>query len=206
MMRMRRLLPLLLVASSLVPVTTGDAGTPFTLYFGLGPSDPSGGCRPGTLVDAVPPADYPCVTIPSTVHLVAREKVVSLDFTQTDAFPAATTLGDHATVDLDLSSFYPFLAHPLLVVNATLDLVDGATTSRIGWAEIPCPFIPLVTSPRADNWGCSLTLPLLRSDAPAGSFLRVRVTFPRDETAIAPAILLGDWHDAYGPSRVEFPG
>jgi hypothetical protein len=200
----RWLLPPLLVLATMAPHLAG-AGTPFDLWLS-GEANPGHVCPIGVLQELVPPGAgfQGCSFTPSTISALGPpvRSIINQTFTSVNGFNSSQTLGSSASLHLLLGpSGILGNPHPLLRVNATVDLLDGATTTRIAWGEVPCAWIPVVTNGDPFFWTCDVPLTLTQSTAAAGTSLRLTVTYTHDETLFSPVIYFGA-----GASHLEFSG
>lgn len=188
---MTRIIPLLLLVALAASVPAVQSTSPYVLYLD---SDEDGTiCDVGILNESVPTGSYGCQIAPSTVGALGR--TIQHAFLQKVAPGAPVALGDEATLRLYLyHALVPGVPHPLARVNATLDVVDGATATRIGSGEAPCETLVEIT------WSCDVSMDLAGADLPAGARLLLTVTWVQDEHVVSPGILFGS-----GWSRIEFP-
>lgn len=181
----------LVAAASLAPAV--QSTTPYVLWLD---TDENGTiCDVGILNDTAPsPGPYGCIILPSTIGVLGR--YIERTFTQKNAPTSTVVLGDAANLHLQLyHALVPGVPHPLTRVNATLDVLSGATSTRIGSGEAPCETLVEIT------WTCDVPVGLSGADLPAGDRLFLTVTWVQDEHVASPGIMFGP-----NSSRIEFAG
>ncbi|HEX2021070.1 MAG TPA: hypothetical protein VHH36_00030, partial [Candidatus Thermoplasmatota archaeon] len=164
--------------SSIAPTTT------VSLWLSDPPRLPGQICVQGILVDSAPAYGQSCGHTPGTVNHLDR--VIRHTYLQQTAFSGGLTVTG-GTVHLSLWHPLVPLPHPLMLVNATLDMQDGSAHRRIANGSLLCP-TPTVF---AGTWICDVPLVVTHGTVPSGSTLRLNVTWQRDEHAFSPVIEYG---------------